>query len=287
MPVACLAPRSARQGCAGWLRAAVGCRRSHVINPSIYAKLPYDTAKDFAPITMVASVPILMAVNPRRAGGNGAAVSSRLRRPIQKRSAITARRGVGTVFHLTGQLFNQLSGKTCRCNMCPIAGGGPTVTALLAGEGSARFRNDVVAKAPCPCRRICALWRSPVLDAAPQCLRFRPLPEAGFPELVAEKFVCLVCTRLDTSSDPDTVARKLRWRRSLCRMCAIDCANKAPRLLATARLSWPPMLWPRFPKWAEARTPSWRKTRMTIPHPVNTALAARICDVRFTPESGH
>ena len=38
---------------------------SHVINPSIYAKLPYDTAKDFAPITMVASAPILMAVNPR------------------------------------------------------------------------------------------------------------------------------------------------------------------------------------------------------------------------------
>src|SRR5262249_55685899 len=38
---------------------------SHVINPSIYAKLPYDTAKDFAPITMVASAAILMAVNPR------------------------------------------------------------------------------------------------------------------------------------------------------------------------------------------------------------------------------
>src|SRR5579862_763317 len=38
---------------------------SHVINPSIYAKLPYDTLKDFAPITMVASAAILMAVNPR------------------------------------------------------------------------------------------------------------------------------------------------------------------------------------------------------------------------------
>ena len=38
---------------------------SHVINPSIYAKLAYDTEKDFAPITMVASTAILMAVNPR------------------------------------------------------------------------------------------------------------------------------------------------------------------------------------------------------------------------------
>src|SRR5262245_16646338 len=38
---------------------------SHVINPSIYAKLPYDTEKDFAPITMVASAAILMGVHPR------------------------------------------------------------------------------------------------------------------------------------------------------------------------------------------------------------------------------
>ena len=38
---------------------------SHAINPSIYATLPYDTAKEFAPITMVASAPILMAINPR------------------------------------------------------------------------------------------------------------------------------------------------------------------------------------------------------------------------------
>ena len=35
-----------------------------VINPSIYAKLNYNTENDFAPITMVASTAILMAVHP-------------------------------------------------------------------------------------------------------------------------------------------------------------------------------------------------------------------------------
>jgi hypothetical protein len=35
-----------------------------VINPSIYAKLPYNTENDFATITMVASTAILMAVHP-------------------------------------------------------------------------------------------------------------------------------------------------------------------------------------------------------------------------------
>src|ERR1700738_955421 len=44
---------------------------SHVINPSIYAKLPYDTVKDFAPITMVASAAILMAVYPGVAADTG------------------------------------------------------------------------------------------------------------------------------------------------------------------------------------------------------------------------
>src|SRR5262249_55545630 len=38
---------------------------SHVINPSIYAKLPYDPEKDFAPIPMVPPAGILRAVNPR------------------------------------------------------------------------------------------------------------------------------------------------------------------------------------------------------------------------------
>ena len=60
---------------------------SHVINPSIYAKLPYDTLKDFAPITMVASAAILMAVNPR-VPANQWPTSSKLPRPIRKRSQI-------------------------------------------------------------------------------------------------------------------------------------------------------------------------------------------------------
>jgi tripartite-type tricarboxylate transporter receptor subunit TctC len=62
---------------------------SHVINPSIYAKLPYDTERDFSPITMVASAAILMAVNPRVPAETMA--SSRPPRPARKPSATTAR----------------------------------------------------------------------------------------------------------------------------------------------------------------------------------------------------
>ena len=82
---------------------------SHVINPSIYAKLPYDTARDFAPITMVASTAILMAVNSRvPAELVKAFIEAAKTNP--KPIANYGSAGVGTVFHLTGQLFNRLSG---------------------------------------------------------------------------------------------------------------------------------------------------------------------------------
>jgi tripartite-type tricarboxylate transporter receptor subunit TctC len=104
---------------------------SHVINPSIYAKLPYDTVKDFAPITMVASAAILMAVNPR-VPANTVRDFVDAAKADPKGIANYGSAGVGTVFHLTGQLFNELSGLSLQ--HVPYRGGGPTVTALLAGE---------------------------------------------------------------------------------------------------------------------------------------------------------
>ena len=94
---------------------------SHVINPSIYAKLPYDTVKDFAPITMVASTATLMAVNPKvpadTVRGFVEAAKSNPKSLANYGSA-----GVGTVFHLTGQLFNELTGLTLQ--HVPYRGGG-------------------------------------------------------------------------------------------------------------------------------------------------------------------
>jgi tripartite-type tricarboxylate transporter receptor subunit TctC len=113
---------------------------SHVINPSIYAKLPYDTVKDFAPITVVASASILTAVNPR-------VPATSVRGFVQaakadpKSLANYGSAGVGTVFHLTGQLFNELTGLTLQ--HVPYRGGAPTVTALLAGEVPLAFETTL------------------------------------------------------------------------------------------------------------------------------------------------
>jgi tripartite-type tricarboxylate transporter receptor subunit TctC len=104
---------------------------SHVINPSIYAKLPYDTEKDFAPISMIASAGILMAVNPGvPADTMRGFVDAAKARP--EAFANYASAGAGTVFHLTGELFKQMTGLALQ--HVPYRGGAPTVTALLAGE---------------------------------------------------------------------------------------------------------------------------------------------------------
>ena len=104
---------------------------SHVINPSIYAKLPYDTEKDFAPISMIASAGILMAVNPGvPADTMRGFVDAAKARP--QAFANYASAGAGTVFHLTGELFKQMTGLPLQ--HVPYRGGAPAVTALLAGE---------------------------------------------------------------------------------------------------------------------------------------------------------
>jgi tripartite-type tricarboxylate transporter receptor subunit TctC len=155
---------------------------SHVINPSIYAKLPYDTAKDFAPITMVASAPILMAVNPR-------VLAETVRSFVEAAKANPkgignyGSAGVGTVFHLAGQLFNQLSGLSLQ--HVPYRGGGPTVTALLAGEIPLAFET-MLSLQP----HVRAGWlRALAITSSRRSTTMPEIPttaDAGFPELVAE-----------------------------------------------------------------------------------------------------
>jgi len=160
---------------------------SHVINPSIYAKLPYDTVKDFAPITMVALASILMAVNPRvPATTVRGFVEAAKADP--KSLANYGSAGVGTVFHLTSQLFNELTGLTLQ--HVPYRGGAATVTALLAGEIPLAFETILslqphVRAGTLRALAITSTRRSATMPEIPTTA------EAGFPQLVAENSYAL------------------------------------------------------------------------------------------------
>lgn len=160
---------------------------SHVINPSIYAKLPYDTEKDFAPITMVASAAILMAVNPRvPAETIGSFVAAAKASPQTLANYGSA--GAGTVFHLTGELFKQLT--SLHMQHVPYRGGAPTVTALLGGEISLAFETMLALQSHVRAGTLRALAitstrRSATMPEVPTAA------EAGFPSLVADNSYAL------------------------------------------------------------------------------------------------
>jgi tripartite-type tricarboxylate transporter receptor subunit TctC len=160
---------------------------SHVINPSIYAKLPYDTEKDFAPITMIASAAILMAVNPAiNVDSMRAFVEAAKARPQAIANYGSA--GAGTVFHLTGELFKQLSGLPLQ--HVPYRGGAPTITALLGGEIPLAFETMLalgshVRGGTLRALAITSLRRSAIMPDVPTTT------EAGFPRLVADNSYAL------------------------------------------------------------------------------------------------
>jgi tripartite-type tricarboxylate transporter receptor subunit TctC len=163
---------------------------SHVINPSIYAKLPYDTEKDFAPITMVASAAILMAVHPNvPADTVRALIEAAKTRPQTIANYGSA--GTGTVFHLTGELFKQLAG--LQLQHVPYRGGAPTVTALLAGEIPLAFETMLALQPHVRAGTLRALAvtsprRSAIMPDIPTTA------ETGFPELVADNSYALFAT---------------------------------------------------------------------------------------------
>jgi tripartite-type tricarboxylate transporter receptor subunit TctC len=160
---------------------------SHVINPSIYAKLSYDTERDFAPITMVASAAILMAVNPGvPADTVRGFVEAAKARPQALGTYGSA--GAGTVFHLTGELFRQLSGVPLL--HVPYRGGGPTVTGLIAGDIPLAFETMLALQPHVRAGTLRALAitsarRSAVMPEIPTTA------EAGFPPLVADNSYAL------------------------------------------------------------------------------------------------
>jgi tripartite-type tricarboxylate transporter receptor subunit TctC len=103
---------------------------SHTVNPAIYAKLPFDTQKDFEPVGLVASLPQLLAVNPQVPYNNVAELVAAAKAKPGELSYASV--GVGSPGHLAGELLNLRAG--VKTQHVPYRGGGPAVTDVMAGQ---------------------------------------------------------------------------------------------------------------------------------------------------------
>ena len=103
-----------------------------VINPSLYAKIPYDPHKDFASVSLMCSSPHVLAVHPSVAASTVKEFVALVKASPGHYSYASA--GRGTPAHLAGELF-KLAFELDMTHV-PFSGGGPAITATLGGHTS-------------------------------------------------------------------------------------------------------------------------------------------------------
>jgi tripartite-type tricarboxylate transporter receptor subunit TctC len=102
-----------------------------VVNKFLHKSLPYDTEKDFAPVTnLVSSGGLFLAVNTAVPANSMQEFIAYAKRPDAKLAYSTP--GVGNNWHLATEVFSQKIG--IKMTHVPYKGGGPAVAALVAGE---------------------------------------------------------------------------------------------------------------------------------------------------------
>ena len=154
----------------------LGALSTHAVNPNLYAKMPYDAVKDFAPITLIAITPNVLVVN-------AASPVNNVRDFVVYAKANPGKLAFGSgsngsAGHLAGELFKVETGTDAV--HVPFKGGAPATQALLAGDTQFMFDNLATAMAQVKAGKLKALavttaQRSPLVPELPT------MAEAGLP----------------------------------------------------------------------------------------------------------
>ncbi len=103
---------------------------SHVINPSLYDKLPFDAVKDFTPIAGIASLPAILVAHPSLPANNVQELIALAKsRPGKLNIAIA---GLGSSNHLAGEVLKLDAG--IQVTSVPYKGTGPALQEVVAGQ---------------------------------------------------------------------------------------------------------------------------------------------------------
>ena len=105
----------------------------HVINPSLYKDPPYDAIKDFAPVSLIAEVPLVLVVNPKL----GVKTVKELIAKAKGKPLNFASSGNGSAPHLAGEGFKIATGADMM--HIPYKGSGPAITDLIGGQVDLMF----------------------------------------------------------------------------------------------------------------------------------------------------
>jgi tripartite-type tricarboxylate transporter receptor subunit TctC len=113
----------------------MGSMGTQAMNVSLYRKLPYDPVRDFAPISVVARNPNLLAVHPSVPVQTVRQLISLAKAQPDRLNYSSS--GAGSMGHMSAELFKLMTGTGIV--HIPYKGGAPAVTAVLSGEADLLF----------------------------------------------------------------------------------------------------------------------------------------------------
>jgi tripartite-type tricarboxylate transporter receptor subunit TctC len=148
----------------------------HTINPSLYPKLPYDTARDFAAVSLVGDGAYVLVAHPSLGVSSTSELIAAARaKPGQIAYASSS---IGNLTHLAAEVFNALAG--VKMLHVPYKGGGPAMVDLLGGRVGVFFSTVAVARPHLQSGKIKGLGvttakRTPALPSIPT------IAESGLP----------------------------------------------------------------------------------------------------------
>ena len=188
-------------------------------NPSLFAPMPFDVARDFTPIALIAKMPHLLISTQALPVGNMRELLALARSQPGKLTYSSA--GNGSTFHMAGELFKYLS-NTFVLHV-PYRGGGPALTDAISGQVDISFPSMVAALPFVKFGKVKALAitsasRSPLLPEVPTIAEaglsgyeftswFMLLAPAGTPRDIVLKLNQAVN---DTMKSPELVERFAR-----------------------------------------------------------------------------
>lgn len=158
----------------------VGSAGPIIINPLLKPGIGYNPIEDFAPIAILGTQPLALAVNPKVPARNLAELVALIKSKTV--GGFYGSSGSGSLPHLTGELLRSVTG--AEVSHVAYQGGGPAVQSLVAGDTQLLF-DAIVSLIPhhnagtLRILAVCDVRRSPLLKDVPT------VAEAGFPDLVS------------------------------------------------------------------------------------------------------
>ena len=167
----------------------IAATTSHTILPSLMAKLAYDPQRDFAPVSLLATSPLLLALHPSLPIRSVADMIKLARaRPGQLSFGAG---GTGTPPHMAGELFKQMA----QVDMLyvPYKGEAPAISDLIGGQISLIFSNVIAVLPQVQAGRLRGIAVT-ATDRLPTLPQFPTVAESGLPGFAVEAWFGLVST---------------------------------------------------------------------------------------------